>query len=408
MSPLTGIRVIEVGTVLMAPYAGQWLADLGADVIKVEPPGGDQTRITGPALEPGMAAMFIALNRNKRSIMLDLATASGRETLRRLVAGADVLVHNIRQHKLAKLGLDPELLMAANPRLVYASLQGFAAAGPYAGRPAYDDIIQGMSGAADLNRRQTGSLRYMPMALADKVSGIVAAMAIAAALAGRATTGRGTRIEAPMFETMVAFNMVENFGGSHFEGGNAGMGYGRTLAFARGPYPTCDGHICFMPYTDRQWHNFFAHIGRAELGEDPRFVDMAARTANIDALYGMLAETLLARTTAEWLAFAEAAEIAAAPVLSLEQIVEDPHLRATGFFAETDDAAMGKLRYPGAPLRFDGERLPVRQPPRLDQHRAEILAELECAELEGAELERAGADAGSSPAAAPPQRRRRG
>jgi crotonobetainyl-CoA:carnitine CoA-transferase CaiB-like acyl-CoA transferase len=379
MLPLAGVRVIEVGTVLMAPYAGQWLADMGADVIKVEPPGGDQTRVTGPAVEPGMAAMFLSLNRSKRSIVLDLATEAGRESLTRLVASADVLMHNIRHHKLAKLGLDAETLTARCPRLVYASLQGFSPAGRYGGRPAYDDIIQGMSGTADLIRRQTGTLRYTPMALADKICGIVAGMAIAAALAGRERTGRGMVIEAPMFETMVAFNMVENFSGSHFESAETGMGYGRTLAGARGPYPTRDGHICFMPYTDRQWCAFFAHIGRAELAEDARFADMRARTVNIDALYGLLAETLLTRTSAEWLAFAEAAQIPSAPVLSLEEILDDPHLGEVGFFAETDDRAMGKLRYPGVPLRFDGVRPGVRQPPRLDQHREEILAELDIA-----------------------------
>lgn len=377
MLPLAGIRVIEVGTVLMAPYASQWLADMGADVIKVEPPGGDQTRITGPSVEPGMASMFLSLNRNKRSIVLDLASEQGRKELARLVGSADVLIHNIRHQKLAKLGLDAKRLTARHPRLVYASLQGFSPAGRYGGRPAYDDIIQGMSGTADLIRRQTGTLRYSPMALADKISGIVAAMAIAAAIAGRERTGCGTVIEAPMFETMVAFNMVENFGGSHFGGERANMGYGRTLAGARGPYRTFDGHICFMPYTDRQWRAFFQHIGQAELADDERFIDMQARTVNVDELYTMLAETLETRTSAEWLSFAEQAEIPTAPVLSLEEILDDPHLAETGFFTETDDEAMGKLRFPGVPVKFNGERPDVRQPPRLDQHRQEILAELD-------------------------------
>lgn len=377
MLPLAGIRVIEVGTVLMAPYAGQWLADMGADVIKVEPPGGDQTRITGTAVESGMAAMFLALNRNKRSIVLDLADAREREALARLIAGADVVLHNIRHQKLAKLGLDAETLTARHPRLIYAALQGFSPAGRYGDRPAYDDIIQGMSGTADLIRRQTGTLRYAPMALADKVSGMVAAMAIAAALAGRERSGRGTVIEAPMFETMVAFNMVENFGGSHFGNECAVMGYGRTLAGERGPYRTRDGHISFMPYTDRQWGAFFAHIGREDLADDVRFIDLSARTDNIEALYGMLAETLLTRTSAEWLAFAEEAQIPTAPVLTLEEILEDPHLAETGFFVQTEDSVMGKLHYPGVPIRFDGVRPGVQRPPRLDEHRDAILIELD-------------------------------
>ena len=347
----------------MAPYASQWLADMGADVIKVEPPGGDQTRMTGPEIEPGMAAMFLALNHSKRSIVLDLTTAPDRQTLMELIAGADVFMHNIRAQKLAKLGIEPEALIARHPRLIYAALQGFSQAGRYGGRPAYDDIIQGMSGTADLVRRQTGTLRYAPMALADKVSGIVAAMAISAALAGRERTGKGSVVDTPMFETMVAFNMVENFSGSHFDAEYAGMGYSRTLAVARGPYRTSDGHISFMPYTDRQWRSFFTHVGCAEMADDPRFANLAARTDNIAALYRFLAETLLTRTSSEWQTFAEMAQIPIAPVMSLEQILEDPHLCETDFFAETDDPAMGKLRYPGVPVTFDGMRPAVRQPP---------------------------------------------
>lgn len=234
-----------------------------------------------------------------------------------------------------------------------------------------------MSGSADLIRRQTGTLRYAPMALADKVSGMVAAMAIAAALAGRERTGRGTVVETPMFETMVAFNMVENFGGSHFGGECAAMGYGRTLAGERGPYRTSDGHISFMPYTDRQWRSLFAYIGREDLADDARFADLGARTDNIDVLYGLLAETLLTRTSAEWLAFAEEAQIPTAPVLTLEEILEDPHLIETGFFARTEDPDMGRLHYPGVPIRFDGVRPGVRRPPRLDEHRDAIMMELD-------------------------------
>jgi crotonobetainyl-CoA:carnitine CoA-transferase CaiB-like acyl-CoA transferase len=373
---LKGIRIVEVGTVLMAPYAAQWLADLGADVIKVEPPGGDQTRTTGPSREAGMAAMFLALNRNKRSIEIDLKDPAGREDLHRLLASADVLIHNIRPQKLKGLDLDAETLRSRHPHIVYASLGGFASGGPYAGQPAYDDIIQGMTGVADLVRRQTGELRYAPMALADKTCGIVAAMAICAALTRRASTGEGTAIEVPMFETMVAFNMVENFLGCHFASEQGVMGYGRTLAGTRGPYPTLDGHISFMPYTDQQWASFFAAAGHEELIADPRFAGMAGRTDNIDALYTILGEILLTRSTAEWLALAKRSQIPAGPVLSLEDIVVDAQLAGSGFFAEAEDPAMGTLRFPGVPVTFDGVRPPVRMPPRLNENREEILAEL--------------------------------
>jgi crotonobetainyl-CoA:carnitine CoA-transferase CaiB-like acyl-CoA transferase len=376
MLPLEGIRIVEVGTVLMAPYAAQWLADLGADVIKVEPPGGDQTRTTGPAREAGMAAMFLALNRNKRSIEIDLKEPAGREELHRLLASADVLIHNIRPQKLEGLDLDVETLRSRHPHIVYASLGGFASGGPYAGQPAYDDIIQGMTGVADLVRRQTGELRYAPMALADKTCGIVAAMAICAALTRRASTGEGAAIEVPMFETMVAFNMVENFLGCHFASEQGVMGYGRTLAGTRGPYRTRDGHVSFMPYTDQQWASFFATAGREDLITDPRFTTMASRTDNIEALYTILGDMLLTRSTTEWLALAERCQIPAGPVLSLEEIVVDAQLAGSGFFAEAEDPAMGALRFPGVPVTFDGVRPPVRMPPRLNENREEILAEL--------------------------------
>jgi crotonobetainyl-CoA:carnitine CoA-transferase CaiB-like acyl-CoA transferase len=377
MLPLTDIRVVELGTVLMAPYAGQWLADMGADVIKVEPPGGDQTRVNGPSVEAGMSPMFLALNRNKRSIMLDLASGEDRNTLDLLIAGADVLIHNIRDQKLVKLGIDAARLTAKHPRLIYAGLQGFSRGGAYSGRPAYDDIIQGMSGTADLIRRQTGALRYAPMVLADKISGIVAALAIAAAIASRERTGKGLVVEAPMFETMVAFNMLEHFCQSHFATGNGDMGYRRTLAGGRGPYRTLNGHISFMPYTDRQWSSFFEGVGRIDLSDDVHFGDHRARMSNVEALYGVLGQILGTRTSEEWLAFAEEAQIPAAPVLSLEDIVDDPHLSEVEFFAATEDESMGQLRYPGVPLTFNGVRPTIRQPPRLDEHREEILAELE-------------------------------
>lgn len=377
MLPLEGFRIIELGTVLMAPYAAQWLADFGADVIKVEPPGGDQTRHTGPASETGMAAMFLALNRNKRSIVIDLKQPEGREEFHRLLASADAMIHNVRPQKLAALGLDAEAISLRHPHLVHACVSGFAAGGPYAGQPAYDDIIQGMTGVADLVRRQTGDLRYAPMALADKTCGLVAAMSICAALAGRGRDGGGATIEVPMFETMVAFNLVENFAGCHFAGEQGVMGYGRTLAATRGPYRTRDGCISFMPYTDQQWRAFFAAAGHPELADDPRFADMNARTDNIDALYTMLGQILLTRTSAEWLGIAEAAQIPVGPVLTLEEIVEEQQLTQTGFFACAEDDAMGQVRFPGVPVTFDGKRPPVRMPPRLNENRAEILAGLD-------------------------------
>lgn len=376
MLPLSGIRVVDIGTVLVGPYASQWLADLGADVIKVEPPGGDQTRFTGPAVEPGMAAMFLGLNRNKRSVVLDIATPIGREALEALIASADIFMHNIRPQKLAKLDIETDLLRSRYPRLICAEIQGFARGGRYSSRPAYDDIIQGMSGTADLIQRQSGTARYAPMALADKTCGLVAALAILAALSGRARTGLGARVEIPMYETMVSFNLVENFGEAYFKRDDAEMGYSRTLSRSRGPYATSDGPISFMPYTDRQWQAFFQHVKRPDLADDPRFVTMAGRTRNIDLLYGELAAILKTRPSREWLAFAESADVPAGPINSLNDLLDDPHLHDVGYFVETDVPGAGRVRYPAVPISFDGDRPPIHGAPRLGEQTEAILIEL--------------------------------
>ncbi len=372
--PLAGIKVLDLGSVVFAPYAGQWLADLGADVVKVEAPGGCSTRYTGPSHERGMSAIFLGVNRSKRSIVLDLSDAAGREALLRLVDGADVLLHSIRPQKLAKLGLDPTTLLARNPRLVFAGLHGFADGGPYAGKPAYDDVIQGMTGIADLMARQSGTPAYFPGINADKVSGLTAAIAILAALVRRNATGAGGFVEIPMFESVVAFNLVEHLYGEQFVPPRGNMGYARAMAPWRRPLPTSDGYLCTMPYTDAHWRAFFAEVGRADLATDPRFVDVAVRTVNIAALYAFAAETIATRTTADWVATLERLQIPAAPMATLEDLLDDPQLAASAFFEELADAA-GTLRYPGVPVRFDGVRPPLRYPPRLGEHTRAVLAE---------------------------------
>ena len=257
MLPLHGIKVIDLSSVIFGPYCAQWFADLGADVIKLEAPEGDSTRQTGPGHEPGMAALFLGSNRGKRGLVLDLKTAEGRAALDRLLETADVLLHSIRPQKLASLGLEPKALLARHPRLVFAGLHGFGEAGPYGGRPAYDDVIQGMSGIADLMLQSTGTPRYMPTIIADKVSGLTAGLAILAALVRRQTTGKGGFVEIPMFETMVAFNFVEHYYGHHFDPPKGPLGYPRVMAPWRRPLATADGYLCMMAYTDAHWRGFF-------------------------------------------------------------------------------------------------------------------------------------------------------
>jgi crotonobetainyl-CoA:carnitine CoA-transferase CaiB-like acyl-CoA transferase len=376
MLPLKGIRVIDLTTVAMGPLASQWLGDFGAEVIKIEAPEGDSTRQTGPSIEPGMAAMFLSANRNKKSVVLDLKTPDGRDALGRLIDGADVFMHNIRPQKLAKLGLAPEDVTKRNPRLVYAGLHGFGEAGPYGGRPAYDDIIQGLSGCADLMRRQTGEARYFPTITADKTTGLIAAMAILAALTGRTTSGRGAIVEIPMFESMAGFNLVEHLYGRQFTPPRGEMGYPRVLSQHRRPYCSRDGYVCMLPYTDAHWRAFFEQAGEPQHATDPRFAAMAARTTNIDALYALAADLIVRQDTAYWLEACERIGVPAAPVLSLDEVVEDPHLNAVGFFSTLHDPSLGELCMPGVPVLFDGERPPVALPPRLGEHNREVLGEV--------------------------------
>lgn len=375
MLPLAGVRVLDLGAVLMAPYACQWLADFGADVIKIESPAGDTTRYTGPSTEPGMAAVYLGINRNKRAIVLDIQKPEGRAVLETLIAGADILVHNIRPQKLAKLDLAPDAVLKLHPGLVYATLNGFDGAGRYAGQPAYDDIIQGMSGIVDLAVRQTGVPRYPPQVNADKTTGIVAAMAILAGYVSRQKTGVGCTVEIPMFETLVGYNMVEHLYGATFKPSLGGTGYPRPLATSRGPYRTRDGLISMMPYTDQQWLDFFRQFPEKRLSDDPRFRDIGARTKHITELYQELANVLPERTSAEWLTLCDELSIPAGPVLSLDEILEDPHLAETGFFSHLHDPGMGDFRMPGSPIRFDGERPPSKVPPRLGEHSRAVLAE---------------------------------
>ncbi|TWG85634.1 crotonobetainyl-CoA:carnitine CoA-transferase CaiB-like acyl-CoA transferase [Cupriavidus gilardii J11] len=363
------------------------MADLGAEVIKVEAPDGDSTRQTGPAAEDGMAAIFLGVNRGKRSVVLDLKQPTAQAAMERLLATADVLMHSMRPQKLAALRLAPDDVMSRHPDLVYASLLGFAEDGPYGGKPAYDDIIQGLSGNAALMAEQTGSARYFPTIAADKTCALVAALSICAALAGRAQRPRGQRgmrVEVPMFESMVAFNLVEHLYGLHFDPPRGSAGYPRVLAPLRRPYRTADGHVCMMPYTDSHWRSFFLAVQRPDLASDARFTDIAARTRHIETLYEITGEIVGCHTTAHWLSLCESLQIPVARVNRLSELPADPHLAATGFFAALHDPAMGTLRFPGAPVRFDGERPPVGMPPRLGEHTAMVLAD---AGVSHAELE---------------------
>lgn len=399
--PLAGLRVVDASAVVMGPYASQWLADLGAEVIKVEPPQGDSTRNTGPTTEKGMSPIFLGVNRNKKSVVIDLKHPDGQAALLQLIGTADVFMHSMRPQKLGALGLDPDAVRRANPRLVYATLHGFAESGPYGGRPAYDDIIQGMSGSVDMMVQQSGVARFLPTIAADKTTGLVAAMAIMAALMQRHTTGQASYVEVPMFETMVAFNLVEHCYGRHFEPPQSAAGYPRVLADSRRPYHTADGYVCMMPYTDAHWQRFFAAMGVPELASDPRFSSIAARTQNIVALYDTMGQFGAGKTTDEWIALCDTLEIPAGRVNRLDDLKSDAHLQTTGFFTQVNDPAMGQLCFPGVPVLFNGQRPPVATPPRLGADTRAVLLQAGLSAQHVANLVASGAVV-SNPASNPP------
>ncbi|MBR8657581.1 CoA transferase [Achromobacter sp. Marseille-Q0513] len=370
---LGGVRVLDLTSVVFGPYASQILADYGADVIKVEAPAGDSTRHTGPSQEPGLAAIFLGLNRNKRSVVLDLKQAAARQALLALVDGADVLMHSMRPAKMAALGLDAATLCARNPRLVYAGLYGFGAGGAYDGRPAYDDIIQGLSGFADLTDRQTGAPRYLPTVAADKTCGLIAAHAILAALFQRERSGRGQALEVPMFESMASYVLVEHYYGRHLADTPGEAGYPRVLTPWRKPCRTADGHVCLMPYTDAHWRNLFLAIDRPDLSADPRYADIAARTRHIETLYELLADIVASRDSAYWLELCERLEIPAAPINRLQDLETDPHLRSVDFFQPLQSAAGSQYRFPRNPVRMQRSQVPAAMPPRLGEHTRDVL-----------------------------------
>lgn len=374
--PLQGMRVVDLSTILFGPYASRWLADYGADVIKVESPEGDDGRQIGMAREPGMGAGHLSVNRNKRSIVLDLKLPAGRDTLLRLLETADVVMHNIRPQKLAALGLDPETLRVRFPRLVCALLTGFGSDGPYGGLPAYDDIVQGMCGLADLMHRRTGEMQYLPTVAADKIAGLIGAQAILAALVARERTGCGQLVEVPMFECMVNFTLLEHSSGRSFVPPEGNAGSTRTLAKWRRPYPTVDGHVCAMPQTTEHWRRFFAEIGMAELINDPRFASVSARSQYIEELYAIMGEQMQLQTSQHWLDTCLRLDIPAGRINTLEDLENDPHLHAVNFFEEIPNAdRKGAIRLPKTGVRINGQSRALSAAPRLGQDSIEVLRE---------------------------------
>lgn len=375
-APLAGIRVLDLTSVLFGPYATQLLGDYGADVIKIEAPGGDPTRRIGPARNPGMAAGFLGCNRNKRSVCLDLKRAPARAALWQLIDGADVFVHNIRPQKIAALGFTADDVMARQPAIVYGAFHGYLESGPYAGRPAYDDVIQGESGVAAAFLERDGQPAFAPTVIADKSAGLIAANGLLAALFQRLRTGKGVYMEIGMFESMVAYTLLEHQYGAIFDPPQGAPGYPRLISAERKPYATRDGYLCVLPYTDQHWRAFWDLAGTPEMADDPRYGTLAERTRNIDTLYERTGAALLTRTSQEWLDALRQAEIPCGPINVFDDLKTDPHLQAVGMFRPYEHPSEGALDLLDAGLRLNRERLPVRRhQPALGEHDIEVLRE---------------------------------
>jgi crotonobetainyl-CoA:carnitine CoA-transferase CaiB-like acyl-CoA transferase len=379
-SALEGIRVVDLTTIVMGPYATQILGDYGADVIKVEaPPGGDPLRFAGPSRTKGMGPLFLQLNRNKRSIVLDLKKREGLEAMLRLCRTADVIAYNIRPQAMERLGLGYGNISKANPGVIYAGMFGFGRGGPYAAQPAYDDLIQGLSGYAATFAKMSGDVpRYFPVNFCDRTTGIYAVGAITAALFHRERTGEGQAIDIPMFETMAQFILGDNLYGESFIPSLGPTGYSRILAPERRPYATKDGYVCAVIYNDKHWETFFALAGKSDLYRStPQYRSIAGRTQCINDLYGFAGEVFRTRSTAEWISVLTDADIPVSPMHTLDSLLQDPHLLATDFYQVVEHPSEGAIRLMRSPTEWSETPPEIRLlPPRPGEHSGEILGEL--------------------------------
>ena len=373
---LSGVKILELTSVVLGPWAVQILADMGAEVIKVEAPFGDSNRQLGAYRNKGMAALYLSNNRNKRSLVLDLKQDSAREALLAIAKECDVFVHNNRPQVMTKLNLEYEDIKAVKPDIVYCGTYGYSKHGPYGQKGALDDSIQAASGIANLNELVLGEPRYLPTVVADKTTAITVVYAILAALFHRERTGIGQEIEVPMFETMVSFVMAEHLWGETFEPPLGEAGYTRLMSHHRKPYKTKDGYIAVLPYMNDHWKVFCERAGREDLIEDERFKDLSSRVTNIDETYSETGKILATKTTQEWLDLFSDTRVPVIVVNSLEDLFTDPHLEAVGFWTLFEHPSEGLLKLPGFPARFSETPASIRRhPPKLGEHSIEILKE---------------------------------
>ena len=374
--PLSGLKVLELTSVVLGPWAAQTMADMGADVIKIEAPFGDSNRQLGASRNPGMAALYLSNNRNKRSLVLDLKQESARDALLTIVKDCDVFLHNNRPQVMTKLRLEYEDIKSVNENIIYCGTYGYSKDGPYGEKGALDDSIQAASGIAALNELVLGEPRYLPTVVADKTTAITGVYSILAALFHRERTGVGQEIEVPMFETMVSFVMAEHIWGEVFEPKMGEAGYTRLMSHHRKPYKTKDGYIAVLPYMNNHWQTFCEKAEREDLIEDERFKDLSSRVKNIDDTYSETGKILATKTTQEWLDIFAETKVPVIVVNSLEDLFHDPHLEAVDFWQSYEHPTEGQLKMPGFPSKFSKTPASIRKhAPKLGEHSKEILAE---------------------------------
>lgn len=375
--PLTGLRILDLTSNFMGPYASLLMADMGADVCKIESPEGDTTRNVGPSRNKGMGAIFLHLNRNKRSLVLDLKNPEGLAAIQRMLCHADVLLYSLRPQAMARLGLSYDSVRAVNPRIIYCGAFGFGQNGPYAQRPAYDNLIQAAVGLPHTQARKTGGPpTYVATALVDRMVGMATSNAILAALHCRNATGHGQSVEVPMFETFAHFAMGDHMYGHSFVPPIGDWGYERMTSAERQPYRTADGYISVEVYTDRHWQRLFAAVDRSDMADDPRYVSVHTRAKHMSELYDFLNQTFMSRTSKEWVALLTEMDIPAMTMNTPETLLEDEHMKAVGFFEVTEHPSEGMVRNIGIPQQWSETPSTQRYPaPRLGEHTEILLKE---------------------------------
>ena len=362
---------------IFGPLASQYLADMGAEVIKLEPPEGDLTRSIGPRQSPKMGAFFLSSNRNKRSIVVNLKTPKGKQVLQKLISQSDVLIHSLRSSAAQQLGVSYELCKANNPKIIFCHVSGYSENGLYAGRPAYDDIIQAASGLAMMQNVIAGVPRYIPTIIADKISGLHAAYGIVSAVLHRFRFDEGQEIQVPMFETISAFNMIEHQWGHAFSPAKAKMGYEPVSTASRRPYKTLDGYLSVLPYSDNHWLKFFELSGCPEKMQDTRFSTFASRQKNFRIVWDEIEYQIGLKSNQQWLALLKDSDIPFSVVNDIEDLINDPHLNSVDFWKILPHPTEGNLRFTKNPIEMSQSKTDMyRLPPLLGEHTQEILKEL--------------------------------